>query len=500
MDFPFHMREGFLIVTEKTHITKKNGMAQKTETLDVSHLNKDEVIAICIGSFLNLGWDVKSATADSIVAHTPRKLTRWNDEVSVHVGDGLLTITSRLIHNELFDLFGYNKKNIQQFSEAFNHSSNALTEENLQSWSSSLNVVANQTMQDNAQLERLTNGSKGNMKLTIGIIACNVIVFLFMIVNGVSPVSPAGGDLIPYGGNFGPLTTDGEWWRIFTSTFLHFGIIHLALNMYALALVGANLEPILGKSRFFLAYLCTGLLASVASLVWHQSSPVVSAGASGAVFGMYGVFLALLTTNLIPKAQRKSLLQSILIFVGYNIIYGLKTGSNIDNAAHIGGLVSGMVIGYAYFISLRKGNNVKVARLISAAMVIATLIVVFLSTGTKQNQDYLFAERINEFGEAETRALNVLGKNDVTESDLETVALFQWQKAEQILKKTDSYNLSNKNIFIREKLKKYVDLRIKLTNLLLESVKNNTEAHFEEMSAIGQQIDEIINDLSHPPN
>ena len=121
-----------------------------------------------------------------------------------------------------------------------------------------------------------------------------------------------------------------------TNCFLHIGILHLAFKMYALIFIGVLLEPYLGKLRFAVAYLLTGVFASVASLYWHDHT--VSAGASGAIFGMYGVFLAMLTTNLIPKSVRKGLLASIGLFVAYNLLYGLK-GWGIDaNAAHIGGL------------------------------------------------------------------------------------------------------------------------------------------------------------------
>ena len=122
------------------------------------------------------------------------------------------------------------------------------------------------------------------------------------------------------------------------------------MNMYALLYIGVLLEPILGRSRFISAYLLTGLTASITSLWWHDLT--ISAGASGAIFGMYGVFLAMLTTNVIEEAKRKALLTSIAIFVGYNLIYGLKGG--IDNAAHIGGLLGGLVIGYASILSLKK--------------------------------------------------------------------------------------------------------------------------------------------------
>jgi rhomboid protease GluP len=172
-----------------------------------------------------------------------------------------------------------------------------------------------------------------------------------MLISGVHILLPENQDLLNWGANFRPMTLEGQWWRLFTACFLHIGILHLLLNMYALLYVGLLLEPYLGKTRFLAAYLISGIAASMTSLWWHDFT--ISAGASGAIFGMYGVFLALLTTNLLDKSVKKALLTSIAVFVGYNILNGLQPNSGIDNAAHIGGLISGLIIGYAFVPSLR---------------------------------------------------------------------------------------------------------------------------------------------------
>ena len=110
------------------------------------------------------------------------------------------------------------------------------------------------------------------------------------------------------------------------------------------------LEPLLGSLRLALIYLLTGLVGSVASLLWYEG--IVSVGASGAVFGLYGVFLALLLTKVFPPAMKKAFLVSTVVFVGYNLLLGL--GGGIDNAAHIGGLVSGLVTGFCLYPFLKQ--------------------------------------------------------------------------------------------------------------------------------------------------
>ena len=167
----------------------------------------------------------------------------------------------------------------------------------------------------------------GNFFITPIILELNVLVFIAMVLAGAGFFTPENHVLLQWGANFKPLTVDGnQWWRMFTCTFIHAGILHLAMNMYALIYIGYFLEPYLGRFRFTLFYVLTGLCSSTASLYWHSFS--VCIGASGAIFGMYGVFLALLTTNLIEKSTRKTLLSSIALFVAYSLIFG--SNGNVD--------------------------------------------------------------------------------------------------------------------------------------------------------------------------
>lgn len=185
------------------------------------------------------------------------------------------------------------------------------------------------------------------------LIYLNILVFLLMTLSGISPFDPESYALIDWGGNFRPLFKEGEYWRLFTYMFLHAGIIHLAGNIFALLYIGLHLEPLLGKLRYASAYVLSGIAAGIVSMYMHGFS--VGVGASGAIFGLYGVFFALLTTNFIKKPLRTTLLRGLLFFIVYNLLYGLS--GNIDNAAHTGGLVSGMMIGYAYLYGLRNNHS-----------------------------------------------------------------------------------------------------------------------------------------------
>lgn len=191
---------------------------------------------------------------------------------------------------------------------------------------------------------------KEGFYITPILININILVFLIMVFSGFGFISFKGNDLLNWGANFRPYTIDGQWWRLLTSTFLHGGLMHLLANMYGLLFVGIFLEPILGKTKYLIIYLTTGILASIASLCWYDAT--VSVGASGAIFGLYGFFLALLLLKVFPPDFSKTFLISTSIFIGFNLLMGFTGG--IDNAAHIGGLLSGFIIGLALSGQLKE--------------------------------------------------------------------------------------------------------------------------------------------------
>jgi len=178
----------------------------------------------------------------------------------------------------------------------------------------------------------------------------NVGIFIAMVIAGLGFMSFNSEDLLNWGANYRPSTTGGEWWRLLTSTFLHGGMIHILANMYGLIFVGVILEPLLGTIRYLLVYLVTGIIGSIASIWWYDAT--ISVGASGAIFGLYGLFLALLLVKIFPPDFNKAFLASTLVFVGFNLVMGFTGG--IDNAAHIGGLVSGFLIGLAFYPTIKK--------------------------------------------------------------------------------------------------------------------------------------------------
>lgn len=182
------------------------------------------------------------------------------------------------------------------------------------------------------------------IQITAFIACANVLVFLLMAFSGLGFVSFDAHDLLKWGANFRPLTANGQWWRLITCMFLHGGLMHLVSNMYGLIVAGILLEPMIGKTKYALSYVVCGIFASIASIYWHPAT--VSIGASGAIFGLFGILAALYIADWSRFKARKGLLLFVLIFIVINLLFGLSGG--IDNAAHIGGLLSGLITGFLF--------------------------------------------------------------------------------------------------------------------------------------------------------
>ncbi|MDY2812498.1 MAG: rhomboid family intramembrane serine protease [Dorea sp.] len=176
---------------------------------------------------------------------------------------------------------------------------------------------------------------------TVILVAINVVVFLLLSLKGMTE---DGMFLLQHGAMYVPyITEEGEYYRIFTSMFLHFGFDHLLNNMVVLAAVGWNLEYELGGLKFLILYLLSGLGGNVLSAWWdiRMGEYAISAGASGAIFGVIGALLYVAIRN---KGRIGDISgRGILFMIALSLYYGFSSGG-VDNMAHIGGLAAGFVL------------------------------------------------------------------------------------------------------------------------------------------------------------
>jgi len=161
------------------------------------------------------------------------------------------------------------------------------------------------------------------------------VVYVLQVVTG--------DQLTELGANYGPAVRAGEYWRLVTSMFLHGGLLHLALNGWALFQLGSLFELSLGSSRLLLVYFATGIAGSLASAFFTQTPSV---GASGAIFGLMGALIAFLLrrrTTLTPEG--KSILMQLVAWAAINVYFGFSD-PQIDNSAHLGGCAAGLLLGF----------------------------------------------------------------------------------------------------------------------------------------------------------
>ncbi|HJE86366.1 rhomboid family intramembrane serine protease [Levilactobacillus brevis] len=205
--------------------------------------------------------------------------------------------------------------------------------------------------------------------MTVGLIVIMVLVYGAMTLDGGSTNVNV---LITFGAKLNALIQQGEWWRLFTPIFLHIGFTHILMNMITLYFVGIQIEAAFGHTRFLALFLVAGIGGNVASFCFSNS---LSAGASTAIFGLFGAFM-MLGESFWQNPVIRQLTQTFLAFVVMNILFDLFA-PGIDLAGHIGGLVAGFLVAYSLGVP-RIGKVSSVKRVVATVALIVGLVWLYL--------------------------------------------------------------------------------------------------------------------------
>lgn len=478
---------------------------KQIDNLPIVDLSKKQMFVLALEAVKKLDWNIGYLSESGFIAYTKFSMSSWSEEVQIKIEVGNINVKSECTGSQIID-WGKNRKNIDSFFAAFKISREEIDNLNIEEQYAEIARNFNSSEEDIIQpplnkkekisgLFSLITPTEGYFVTPI-IVILNILVFAVMAIAGVHLFMPSNESLLLWGANFRPITIEGEWWRLFTSTFLHIGIFHLLMNMYALVYIGLLLEPYLGRTRFLSAYLISGLSGSMASIFWNDLT--ISAGASGAIFGLYGVFLALLTTKLIDKAARTPLLISMGVFVFYNLANGLKEG--IDNAAHIGGLLSGLMIGYSFYPSLIKTDRVL------KPLTIGILVVVFslgsFAVGKNITSDlgkYDAAMKVFVMLEHKALGLFRLPQTSTDEQilfEIKNNGLKNWEESLKLIEKIETYDLPDELHMRNTRLKEYCQLRIKSFITIQNAIVEETNKYDSEIDSLNLRIEKIINELS----
>ncbi len=331
----------------------------------------------------------------------------------------------------------------------------------------------------------------------------NLLIFVVMIFYGVSPMAPTGDQLIEWGANYRPKTLGGEPWRLFTSMFLHFGVIHIAFNMYALYSLGSMLEPFIGRWRFLVLYLVSGLGGSAVSLWWHDDN-AVAAGASGAIFGIFGVLAALLTTNLIDPSVRGQMLKSVAISIGLNLMIGLSGG--IDNSAHIGGLLTGAMGGYLCYFDLRAWYQRRIKQntgLVAAVVLSAGVVVGFWMMTPPPAADP--RSLLIRFDEEDARARQYLRSHELTTetspAEIKKKIVEPWEHCASIIDSLAEQGVQLTNAELMPLLRKYANARTEGAYMYYRAASEKDSLYLDSADIYmnqAQQVENRIESLMAP--
>ena len=354
---------------------------------------------------------------------------------------------------------------------------------------------------DLQDFENRLQSAGGKPRVVVSVAAINVAVFVVAALAGAGVIIPDLEVMTRFGTNYGPLTIDGQWWRLLTCTFLHFGILHLALNMWALVVGGSLVERLYGSTAFLLLYLAAGLCGSLSSLLWNPA--VNSAGASGAIFGVYGALLAffLRKDTLIPAVVMRPQRASTITFIGYNLVNGLGH-AGIDNAAHIGGLVSGLVLGFVLARPLRveRRSGPQAAfylrGLLAAAAIIAALAVAVLRVSNSRapeltfRRDLIWLEQQEQQAIAAQRLAYRFGPSEEQAGEeLERDVIPRWEMMER---RFSSHRLPPDSRLrpLSEAYLRYISSRLTAVKALASSARNHSNEERARANQLFKEGDE----------
>ena len=463
-------------------------------------LNNWEIFSIVQQACKELEWEYLVVDENKFTATTPTHWTLSEEIIKISVVNDEIIFRSRSESLELYEA-GRNQKNIEEFllpkfrkikaawkSEKLQLEAKLLRDETLKQIKSGNRVTG----------EKITFGTRDH-GMTFFLLAVHALVFIVMLIRGVNVIEPEAQDIVKWGGNVKFNVTGGEWWRLITNIFVHIGILPLLVNLFGLYFIGLMVESILGKLKLLIAYLSIGVLASLISIVWLPEG--VSAGATGAIFGLYGVFIAFVTTPYVDKRFSPIWMFGAVAYVVFNIVVAFRGGNDI--AAMVGGFFAGLGTGYLFYFFHFKRELARAGgtRISIEVVLLTTLIVYFYLRVNGRNDSLRFEREVMKLNQIEVKAMAQMQHLQSAQSNNDAVhvirdsALPQWKHFQQEIMKTGGYSLSAEYKRKRKLLNEYAGLRVRQTELMYKSINENTDKYNGEIDDVSDRIEKIIDQL-----
>nr|WP_315420581.1 rhomboid family intramembrane serine protease [uncultured Pedobacter sp.] len=343
----------------------------------------DKYLIIARQAIENLGWSLSHVSESGLIAYTPISFQSYSEEVSVRIHGNFAVVKSECVGIQMwFNDYGKNDLNLEKFFHEFEYVEFHLKDVWEESLSKFQQLIATQ---DDYYFEKGPLATKNKIKnvfflffpqkgyaVTPIIVLLNTLYYLsiiFLSIVFIAHFSLKTGHAsqddyieeikqlsLNFGVNQRNLVLDGQYWRLITYQFIHGSVSHLFFNMYALVYLSLMIENKLGWKKYLFIYLMSGVCGGLVSLIFHQEG--VMMGASGAIMGLYGAFIALLINKSFERRATQALLASTLI-VSLLVLINGAFSKRVDNAAHIGGFVSGFIFTYLLNYKWNKTFEVK---------------------------------------------------------------------------------------------------------------------------------------------
>jgi rhomboid protease GluP len=343
--------------------------------------------------------------------------------------------------------------------------------------------------------------------VTPALAALNVVVFVAMMVAAGGFGTVEWLRLVGLGSNFGPLTLHGEWWRLLTSLFLHGNLVHLLLNVWVFWGVGRLCERLYGSGPYTLIFFGCGVLAGLTRVVWDPGVP--SIGASGAIFGVIGAFVAfaLHSHQQIMVSIPRSTWLSTVVFALYSLVSGWVT-PGIDNAAHVGGLVSGVILGWIMTrpldVELRKPLPIRQSAAVVSLVALSALGAWWQAGGAggrataieryfRAHDWYVNGElkNLHTWNELSVRSRAGSISNVELGSRFENEILPFWDQAAKRLHAEESTLPADQRV-LQALVTKAVRLRQEWVHALIASATDQGSEHAAEVSRLAVEVDKTV--------
>lgn len=359
----------------------------------------DKYLIVAKQAIENLGWSLSHVSGTGLIAYTPISFQSYSEEISIRIHGNFAVVKSECVGIQmLFNDYGKNDLNLEKFFHEFEYVEFHLKdvwEENLFKFRRLIET------QDDHYFEKAPLATKNKIKnvlflffpqkgytVTPILVLLNTLYFIVIIILSIvfiayfsSKTGHASQEdylseikllALNFGVNQRNLVLGGQYWRLITYQFIHGSVSHLFFNMYALVYLGLMIENKLGWKKFLFIYLMSGICGGLVSMIFHQEG--VMMGASGAIMGLYGAFIALLVNKSFERKATRALLMSTLI-VSLLVLINGAFGKRVDNAAHVGGFISGFI--FAYLLNYRWDKTFEIKNWARYAVSVLLFLIFF---------------------------------------------------------------------------------------------------------------------------